>query len=84
MEVRMRSTSRRINFLIDENVSKDLAELVPVGKRSQVVNDALRKELEIIRRKKVVNRLTAKRATGKSLTTREIVSALGKDRSKQG
>jgi hypothetical protein len=84
MEVRMRSTSKRINFLIDESVSKDLADLVPLGKRSQIVNDALRKELEIIRRKKVVNRLTAKREPGKRLTTREIVSALGKDRSKHG
>jgi hypothetical protein len=77
----MGSTAKRINFLIDESVSKDLAELVPAGKRSQVVNEALRKELEIIRRKKVVNRLTAKRGTGKRMTTREIVSALEKDRS---
>jgi hypothetical protein len=80
----MRSTAKRINFLIDESVSKDLAELVPVGKRSQIVNEALRKELELIRRKKAVSRLVKETSKGKRLSTREIVSALEKDRSKHG
>ena len=80
----MSSTAKRINFLIDESVSEALAELVPTGKRSQVVNEALRKELELIRRKKAVSLLVNGTSKGKRLSTREIVTALEKDRSKHG
>ena len=79
----MRSTAKRVNFLIEETLSRELAELVPAGKRSQVVNEALRKELEIIRRKAAISRLVSG-SKGKRLSTREIVSALEKDRSKHG
>ena len=79
----MRSTAKRVNFLIEESLSRELAELVPAGKRSQVVNEALRKELEIIRRKAAISRLVSG-SKGKRLTTREIVSALEKDRRKHG
>ena len=79
----MRSTTKRVNFLIEESLSKELAELVPAGKRSQVVNEALRKELEIIRRKTARNRLVSG-SKGKRLSTREIVSVLEKDRRKHG
>ncbi|MHC1729057.1 MAG: hypothetical protein AB9866_24180 [Syntrophobacteraceae bacterium] len=54
---------------------------MPPGKRSLVVNEALRKELENIRRRKAVEKLTAdSSATGK-LSTREIVEGLAHDRS---
>jgi hypothetical protein len=75
----MSSTAKRVNFLIEESVSKELAELIPAGKRSQVVNEALRKELEIIRRKVAISRL-ASGSKGKRLSTREIVSILEKER----
>jgi hypothetical protein len=78
----MGSTTKRINFLIDESVSRDLTELVPAGKRSKIVNDALRKELDLIRRQKAISRLVKSSSEGKRLSTREIVSALEKDRSK--
>lgn len=78
----MSSTAKRCNFLIEESVSRDLAELVPVGKRSQFVNEALRKELELIRRKKAVSLLLNATSKSKRLSTREIVSALQKDRRK--
>jgi len=79
----MRSTAKRVNFLIEESLSRELAELVPAGKRSQVVNEALRKELEIIRRKAAISRLVSG-SKGKRLSTREIVSALERDRRKHG
>ena len=79
----MSSTAKRVNFLIEESISRELAELVPAGKRSQVVNEALRKELEIIRRKAAISRLVSG-SKGKRLSTREIVSALEKDRRKHG
>ena len=74
--------AKRINFLIDRSVSEELAKLVPAGKRSQVVNEALRKELEIIRRKKAVSRLVKGTSKGKRQSTRKIVSVLEKDRNK--
>ena len=80
----MSSTAKRINFLIEQSVSRELAELVPTGKRSQVVNEALRKELELIRRKKAVSLLLNATSKSKRLSTREIVTALEKDRSKHG
>jgi len=79
----MSSTAKRVNFLIEESISRELTELVPAGKRSQVVNEALRKELEIIRRKAAISRLVSG-SKGKRLSTREIVSALEKDRRKHG
>ena len=79
----MKSTAKRVNFLIEETLSRELAELVPAGKRSQVVNEALRKELEIIRRKAAISRLVSG-SKGKRFSTREIVSALEKDRRKHG
>ena len=77
----MRRPARKLNFLIDEAVCKDLEQLVPPGKRSQVVNDALRRELERIRRKNAVEELIMSAATTKRLSTEEIVEGLAQDRS---
>ena len=76
----MGGTSRKLNFLIKESICRDLEILVPSGKRSKVVNDALRKELESIRRKKAVDRLLASSSTGKNFSNREIIEGLAKDR----
>ena len=50
----MGRTSKKLNFLIEEGLCRDLEMLVPAGKRSRVVNEALRKELESIRRKRSI------------------------------
>jgi len=71
---------RKINIVIDEDVYQELENLVPSGKRSQVVNAALRRELELLRRQKAVQRLLDQEALGKKITTREIVDALAADR----
>jgi hypothetical protein len=51
----MPNTARKLNFLIEEGVCRDLERLVPAGKRSRMVNEALRKELERLRRKSAVS-----------------------------
>ncbi|MBM4293396.1 MAG: hypothetical protein FJ126_00610 [Deltaproteobacteria bacterium] len=71
---------RKINIVIDEDVYQELENLVPSGKRSQVVNAALRRELELLRRQKAVQRLLDQEALGKKIATREIVDALAADR----
>lgn len=74
-------TTKRLNFLIEEAICRDLERLVPPGKRSLVVNEALRKELEHIRRKKAVEKLIANASSTEKLSTREIVEGLAQDRS---
>jgi hypothetical protein len=42
----------KINFFLEEDVCRELDDLVPLGKRNQVANEALRKELALLRRHK--------------------------------
>lgn len=77
----MGRSGRKVNFLIEEDISRDLEDLVPAGQRSRVVNEALRKELELIRRRKALEGLHNVRASGKRFSGREIVEGLEKDRS---
>ncbi|MEW6388100.1 MAG: hypothetical protein AB1491_11340 [Thermodesulfobacteriota bacterium] len=72
---------RKLNFLIEEEVCRDLERLVPPGKRSQIVNAALRKELEMLRREQAGGRILAHRITGRKFSNRQIAEELAKDRS---
>ena len=76
----MGRTSKKLNFLIEEGLCRDLKTLVPEGKRSKVVNQALRKELESIRRKKSVEKLLSSPPAGKQFSNCEIIEGLSKDR----
>ncbi|MBM4273001.1 MAG: hypothetical protein FJ134_00840 [Deltaproteobacteria bacterium] len=71
---------RKLNFVIDEDVYQELEKLIPSGKRSQVVNAALRRELELIRRRKAVQSILDQEARGEKIATQEIVDALAADR----
>jgi len=76
----MGRTSKKLNFLIEEELCRDLEMLVPAGKRSKVVNEALRKELESIRRKRSVEKLLSSPPADKRFSNREIIAGLAKDR----
>ncbi len=76
----MSKSARKLNFLIEESICRDLETLVPAGKRSKVANDALRRELEMIRRSDAVENIRSNMAKGKRFASREIVAALSKDR----
>ena len=76
----MARRSRKINFLVDEGICRSLESLVPVGKRSKVVNEALRKELELIRRQRAVEKLVAAAQKGKRFSGQEVVHGLARDR----
>jgi hypothetical protein len=73
--------ARKLNFLIEESLCRELEALVPSGKRSKVANDALRRELERIRRNRVVDKILATEKKGKRFTNRQIIDVLSKDRS---
>ena len=76
----MGNASKKLNFLIEKSICQDLEELVPAGKRSKIVNEALRKELETIRRRKAVEKLLGTSSEGNKLLTHEIVEKLTEDR----
>lgn len=76
----MRRSYRKVNFLVEETICNDLERLIPPRERNQVVNDALRKELERIRRKNVVEKLIEASSTMGKLSTRDIVEGLRQDR----
>lgn len=76
----MYSKPRKMNFIIEESVSRDLQILVPRGARSKLVNEALKKELARIRREALTSKLLKLRQRGPKLGTAEIVRALQDDR----
>ncbi|HNS79791.1 MAG TPA: hypothetical protein PKM17_14180 [Syntrophorhabdus sp.] len=76
----MGRTAKKLNFLIEESVWRDLETMVPAGKRSKVANDALRRELDLIGRRRAVENILANGTKGKRFSTREIVDALSNDR----
>jgi len=77
----MAQTSRKVNFMINDDVRKEFERLVPSGERSKVVNEALKKELNFIKRKRLTERLLLLRSK-QGLSTNEIVAALKKDRTR--
>lgn len=79
----MARTAKKVNFMINDDIRKEFEKLVPQGERSKIVNDALRKELILIKRKKLTERLMALRAKGPLLSTKDIVESVRKDRSRQ-
>ena len=80
----MPNTARKLNFLIEEGVCRDLERLVPAGKRSRMVNEALRKELELLRRKSAVEQLLASSPRQGGYSHPDILEFLAKDRASHG
>jgi hypothetical protein len=76
----MSSHARKLNFLIEESICIELENLVPAGKRGRVVNEALRKELVLLRRKAAVEQLLASYSGKSGYSNSEIVDFLAKDR----
>ena len=76
----MGTASKKLNFFVDDDVRKDMENLIPTGQRAKVINEALRKELLRIKRTKVTEKLLNLRTKGEPVSSREIVEALRKDR----
>jgi hypothetical protein len=72
--------ARKVNIVLDDDVKSDLDSLVDAGLRSRVINDALRKELTLIRRRRLSERLDAVRKKTKPVSTEEIVRLVRRDR----
>ena len=71
---------KKANFFIEEDVRKEMEALVPAGSRTKVINEALRKELLRIKRGRVTERLMELKSKSTSVSPREIIQLLKKDR----
>ncbi len=80
----MAQATKKINFMINDDIRKEFEELVPPGVRSRVVNEALRKELIAIKRKRLAERLLSIRTKSPLISTKEIVRLVKKDRLRDG
>jgi Arc/MetJ-type ribon-helix-helix transcriptional regulator len=72
----------KVNFVLEDDVKKDLDRLVKSGLRSRVINEALRKELLQIKRRKLAEQHDRLRSRTKALSTTDIVGTLRRDRSR--
>jgi hypothetical protein len=72
--------AKKLNFMINNELVMELEELVPPGRRSKVVNEAIMKELMSLKRQKLTEKLLAVKQKSPSLSKEEIVAALKEDR----
>jgi hypothetical protein len=72
--------TKKLNFMIKNELVMELEELVPPGRRSKVVNEAIMKELMALKRQKLTEKLLAIKQKSPSLSTDEMVAALKEDR----
>jgi predicted transcriptional regulator len=70
----------KVNFVLDDDVKADLDRLVESGKRSRVINNALRREIHLISRRAASAHLDEIRATTKRVSTDDIVKLIRRDR----
>jgi hypothetical protein len=78
----MAQASRKLNFMIKNDVAVELETLVPQGQRSKLVNNAIIKELALFRRNALTEKLMALRNRTPKLSTEEIVEAVSNDRNR--
>ena len=72
----------KVNFVLDDDVKSDLDRLVESGRRSRIINEALRKEILQVNRRRLAEKHDQIRSQTKALSTREIVNILRQDRSR--
>lgn len=72
----------KLNVSIDDRLKEELFKLVPPRSRSEVVNDALRKELLSHKRRQATDTLRQLRTRTATLTEKDIVESERKDRAR--
>jgi predicted transcriptional regulator len=70
----------KVNIVLDDDVKADLERLVASGKRSRVINTALRREIVRLSRQRADERLTTLRASTRPVSTTELVRLVRRDR----
>ena len=70
----------KVNVVLDDDVKADLDRLVESGKRSRVINAALRREILMLRRQRASRRLDELRKATRVVPTSELVNLVRRDR----
>ena len=70
----------KVNIVLDDDVKADLDRLVESGKRSRVINTALRREIQLMSRRAANARLDEIRRRTKPVSTADIVKLVRRDR----
>ena len=70
----------KVNIVLDDDVKSELDRLVESGMRSRVINAALRRELQRVRRQEASERIDALRKKVKPVSDAEIVKLIRRDR----
>ncbi len=70
----------KVNIVLDDDVKADLDRLVASGKRSRVINSAVRRELRLITRRAANARVDEFRMTTRPVSTADIVKLIRRDR----
>jgi predicted transcriptional regulator len=70
----------KVNIVLDDDVKAGLDRLVDSGKRSRVINNALRREIHLMSRRAANARLDDLRATTRPVSTDDIVKMVRRDR----
>jgi hypothetical protein len=79
----MAQTTRKLNFMIDNDVADELEMYVPSGRRSKVVTRAIARELALQRRKSITDRMLALRSETAKMTGEKLLSELAEDRKRR-
>ena len=70
----------KVNLVLEDEVKKELDQLIPAGERSRFANEALRAHLALVRRRRAIERLEVLRRTGPHVATKEIVRTVRESR----
>lgn len=70
----------KVNVVLDDDVKAGLDRLVDSGKRSRVINNALRREIQLMSRRAANARLDQIRSTTKPVSTDDLVTLVRRDR----
>ena len=73
----------KVNIVLDDDVKADLDRLVESGKRSRVINSALRREIQLMSRRAASSRLDEMRAETRPVSTADIVKLVRRDRGRR-
>jgi predicted transcriptional regulator len=72
----------KVNIVLDDDVKADLDRLVESGRRSRVINDALRREIQLMRRRAAGARLDELRRGTRRVPATDLVKRLRRDRNR--
>jgi Arc/MetJ-type ribon-helix-helix transcriptional regulator len=74
--------STKVNFVLDDDVRAELERVVASGSRSRVINEALRRELQRLRRTRAAVALDELRSRTRPVSTKQALQDLRRDRSR--